>query len=242
VAAAMATVLVVDDDPKIRDLLRLYVEREGHRAVFAAEGTQALTAARHHRPDLVLLDVMLPGLDGFEVCRLIREESDVPIVLLTARSGDSDKVVGLDIGADDYIVKPFSPRELMARIRAQLRRHRPPDEDQPILAADGLVLDPNAVEVTLDGKSIGITPFEFRLLHALMRRPGRVFSRDELIDAIHGTDDPGIIDRTIDVHLGRLRRKLNEDAASPRYVATVRTVGYKFVASVEKRQPELATA
>jgi DNA-binding response OmpR family regulator len=242
VAAAMATVLVVDDDPKIRDLLRLYVEREGHRAIFAAEGTQALTAARHHRPDLVLLDVMLPGLDGFEVCRLIREESDVPIVLLTARSGDSDKVVGLDIGADDYIVKPFSPRELMARIRAQLRRHRPPDEDQPILAADGLVLDPNAVEVTLDGESIGITPFEFRLLHALMRRPGRVFSRDELIDAIHGADDPGIIDRTIDVHLGRLRRKLNEDAASPRYVATVRTVGYKFVASVEKRQPEPATA
>lgn len=238
----MATVLVVDDDPKIRDLLRLYVEREGHRVVFAAEGTQALAAARHHGPDLVLLDVMLPGLDGFEVCRRLREESDVPIVLLTARSGDSDKVVGLDIGADDYIVKPFSPRELMARIRAQLRRHRPPDTDQPILIADGLVLDPNAVEVTLDGRSIGITPFEFRLLHALMRRPGRVFSRDELIDAIHGDDDPGIIDRTIDVHLGRLRRKLHEDATRPRFVATVRTVGYKFVASVEKQQAEPLSA
>ncbi|MGH2429606.1 MAG: response regulator [Candidatus Limnocylindria bacterium] len=231
----MATVLVVDDDPKIRELLRLYVLREGHRAVFAGDGQEALTAARQHRPDLVLLDVMLPGLDGFEVCRVLRDESDLPILLLTARSGDSDKVIGLDIGADDYIVKPFSPRELMARIRVQLRRRRRSGEDEPILAANGLLLDPNAVEVTVDGRTLDVTPFEFRLLQALMRRPGRVFSRDELIDAIHGDDDPGIIDRTIDVHLGRLRRKLQDDAAQPRYIATVRTVGYKFVGTVEKR-------
>ena len=145
--ATMATVLIVDDDPKIRDLLRLYVEREGHRAVFAADGPEALAVAGRSRPDLVLLDVMLPGLDGFEVCRQLREVSDVPVVLLTARSGDSDKVVGLDMGADDYIVKPFSPRELMARVRAQLRRQRPPSEDEPVLVADGLVLDPSAVEV-----------------------------------------------------------------------------------------------
>jgi DNA-binding response OmpR family regulator len=230
----MATVLLVDDDPKIRELLRLYVEREGHRTLTAATGHEALSAAHEHRPDLVLLDVMLPGLDGFEVCRLLREESDAPILLLTARSGDSDKVVGLDMGADDYVVKPFSPRELMARIRAQLRRHRPPKEDEPVLAADGLLVDPNAVEVTLDGEPVDVTPFEFRILHALMRRPGRAFSRDELIDIIHGDEDPGIIDRTIDVHLGRLRRKLGEDAARPRFVATVRTVGYKFVAPVEK--------
>ena len=233
----MATVLVVDDDPRIRDLLRLYVEREGHRALLAADGPQALLLVHQKRPDLVLLDVMLPGIDGFEVASRLRAESDVPILLLTARSGDADKVVGLDLGADDYIVKPFSPRELMARIRVQLRRHRPPHEDQPVLVADGLVVDPNAVEVELDGEPLDVTPFEFRLLHALMRRPGRVFSRDELIDAIHGMDDPGIIDRTIDVHLGRLRRKLGDDAAAPRFIATVRTVGYKFVGAVDHRAP-----
>ncbi len=191
---------------------------------------------RQARPDLVLLDVMLPGLDGLEVCRRLREESDVPILLLTARSGDSDKVVGLDLGANDYVVKPFSPRELMARVRVQLRRHRPPSDDQPVLLAAGLLLDPNAVEVVLDGRRVEITPFEFRILHTLMRRPGRVFSRDELIDAIHGTDDPGIIDRTVDVHLGRLRRKLGDNAVDPRFIATVRTVGYKFVPAVETRE------
>jgi DNA-binding response OmpR family regulator len=231
----MATVLIVDDDPKIRELLRLYVEREGHRAAFAADGPEALAVAAQSNPDLVLLDVMLPGLDGFEVCRQLRELSDVPVVLLTARSGDSDKVVGLDIGADDYVVKPFSPRELMARVRVQLRRRRPPTKEEPVLAADGLTLDPNAVEVTLGGRPISITPAEFRILHALMRRAGRVFSRDELIGALHGDDDPGIIDRTIDVHLGRLRRKLGDDAAAPRFIGTVRTIGYKFVASVERR-------
>jgi DNA-binding response OmpR family regulator len=231
----MATVLVVDDDPKIRELLRLYVEREGHRAAFAADGPEALAVARKSRPDLVLLDVMLPGLDGFEVCRQLREESDVPVVLLTARSGDSDKIVGLDLGADDYVVKPFSPRELMARVRVQLRRHRPSSDNQPVLAADGLVLDPNAVEVTLDDRPIAITPAEFRILYALMRRPGRVFSRDELVEALHGDDDPGIIDRTIDVHLGRLRRKLGDDVSDPRFIGTVRTMGYKFVADVDRR-------
>jgi DNA-binding response OmpR family regulator len=233
----VATVLVVDDDPNIRDLLRLYIEREGHRTAFAEDGPQALERARQRRPDIVLLDVMLPGLDGFEVCRRLRDESDAPILLLTARSGDSDKVVGLDLGADDYIVKPFSPRELMARIRAHLRRVRPPTADGPILEANGLVLDPSRVEVALDGAPIQITPFEFRLLHALMSRPGRVFSRDELIDVLHGTNDPGISDRTIDVHLGRLRRRLGDSAAAPRFIATVRTVGYRFIGAVEKRPP-----
>jgi DNA-binding response OmpR family regulator len=233
----MATVLLVDDDPKIRDLLRLYVEREGHRALFAADGETALDTALRARPDLVVLDVMLPGLDGLEVSRRIRDASDVPILLLTARSGEGDKVIGLDMGADDYVIKPFSPRELMARVRALLRRRRLEAEaEEPILRADGLEVDPNAVEARLNGELLDLTPFEFRILRGLMRRPGRVFTRDDLIDAIHGNDDPGIIDRTIDVHLGRLRRKLGDDPASPRFIATVRTVGYKFVAEVERHE------
>jgi DNA-binding response OmpR family regulator len=234
----MATVLLVDDDPKIRDLLRLYVEREGHRVLFAADGEAALDVALRSRPDMVVLDVMLPGLDGFEVCRRIRDASDVPILLLTARSGEGDKVIGLDMGADDYVVKPFSPRELMARVRALLRRRRlEAEQEEPVLVAGELEVDPNAVEARLEGRTLELTPFEFRILRGLMRRPGRVFSRDELIDAVHGNDDPGIIDRTIDVHLGRLRRKLGDDPADPRFIATVRTVGYKFVAAVEQRDP-----
>jgi len=234
----MATVLLVDDDPKIRELLRLYVERDGHRTLDAANGEVAVTTALRARPDLVVLDFMLPCLDGFEVAHRIRAASDVPILMLTARSGDSDKVVGLDVGADDYVVKPFSPRELMARIRALLRRRRlDAQRDEAVLAADGLHVDPNAVEVRLDGATLELTPFEFRLLIGLMRRPGRVFSRDDLIDAIHGHDDPGIIDRTIDVHMGRLRRKLGDDATDPRFIGTVRTIGYKFIPPVEKRDP-----
>jgi DNA-binding response OmpR family regulator len=234
----MATVLLVDDDPKIRDLLRLYVEREGHRALFAADGEAGLETALRARPDLVLLDVMLPGLDGFEVCRRIRDASEVPIMLLTARSGEGDTVIGLDMGADDYVVKPFSPRELMARVRALLRRRRiNADHDQPLLVAGRLEIDPNAIEARLDGEPLELTPFEFRILHGLMERPGRVFSRDDLIDAIHGDSDPGIFDRTIDVHLGRLRRKLGDNAARPGFIATVRTVGYKFIAPVQRREP-----
>jgi DNA-binding response OmpR family regulator len=233
----MATVLVVDDDANIRDLLRLYVTRDGHRVLEAIDGPGALAVARDNRPDLVLLDVMLPGLDGFEVCRQLREESDVAILLLTARSGDSDKVVGLDLGADDYVVKPFSPRELMARVRAQLRRRMSGERDDPVLASNGLVVDPRAMEVQVNHRPIEMTSIEFRMLHTLMRRAGRVFTRDELINASHA-DDVGILDRTIDVYVGRLRRKLGDSADSPRYVATVRSVGYKFVAAVETRERE----
>ncbi|HET9878380.1 MAG TPA: response regulator transcription factor [Candidatus Limnocylindria bacterium] len=235
----MATILVVDDDANIRELLRLYVEREGHRTLFAASGEAALELAMRTKPDIVLLDVMLPGMDGLEVCRRLRDVSDVPILLLTARSAEGDRVIGLDLGADDYVVKPFSPRELMARVRALLRRRRRGSDaaDEPMLAADGLVLDPNAVVVELDGRRLDVTPNEFRILHALMRRPTRVLTRDELIDAVHGDDDPGVLDRTIDVHLGRLRRKLGDDAARPRFIATVRTVGYRFAAPVERVAP-----
>lgn len=231
----MAAVLVVDDDPKIRELLRLYLDRDGHQVVFAADGVEALAAAAERAPDLVLLDVMLPRIDGLEVCRRLRERSDVPILLLTARSGDSDKVIGLDLGADDYVVKPFSPRELMARVRAQLRRRRTPAVDLPVLNADGLEVDPNGMEVRLRGRPLVMTTYEFRLLHALMSRAGRVFARDELIESIHATNDAEILDRTIDVHIGRLRRKLGDRATAPRYVATVRNVGYKFVGTVARQ-------
>jgi len=229
-------VLVVDDDAGIRQVLRLYLERDGHRVTDAADGTAALTLVAERRFDLVLLDIMLPGVDGFEVCRRLREIGDTPIIVLTARSGDSDKVIGLDLGADDYVIKPFSPRELMARVRAQLRRRRGPATLEPVLAADGLQLDPNAVRVDLDGHEVGLTASEFRLLHALMRNPARVLSRDELIDALHGEDDPGIVDRTVDVHLGRLRRKLGDSAARPRFIGTVRSVGYRFAQPVLRRE------
>jgi DNA-binding response OmpR family regulator len=232
-----ATVLVVDDDPKIRELVRLYLARDGHRALEAADGPAALELARSRHCDLVLLDVMLPGLDGLEVCRQLREESDMPIVLLTARSGDADKVVGLDIGADDYVVKPFSPRELMARVRAQLRRRRPRQLDEPALVSDGLAVDPVTMLAELDGHEVALTATEFRLLYALMSRPARVFTRDELIDAIHRDDDPGIVDRTIDVHLGRLRSKIGDRASRPRFIGTVRSVGYRFVQPVTHREP-----
>jgi DNA-binding response OmpR family regulator len=230
-----SSVLVVDDDPKIRELLRLYLARDGHRVVEAPDGPSAIAAMRQHGCDVVLLDVMLPGLDGFEVCRQIRSESDAAIVLLTARSGDSDKVVGLDLGADDYVVKPFSPRELMARVRAHLRRRRPPPTSEPALVAGDLVVDPNRVTAWLGGTELRLTASEFRLLEALMKQPARVLTRDELIEAIYPDDDPGIIDRTIDVHLGRLRRKLRDPAGEPRFIGTVRSVGYRFVHAVEQR-------
>jgi DNA-binding response OmpR family regulator len=233
-----ASVLVVDDDPKIRDLLCLYLAREGYRTLEAADGTSALDIARTNRCDLVLLDVMLPGLDGLEVCRQLREEGDTPILLLTARGGDADKVVGLDLGADDYVVKPFSPRELMARVRAQLRRHRLAGEPEPSLAADDVVVDPSAMHVEQAGRAIAVTASEFRLLYALMSRPTRVFTRDELINVLHGDDDPGIVDRTVDVHIGRLRKKLGDRPDQPRFIGTVRSVGYRFLQPVSQRQPE----
>ena len=231
---ATPAILVVDDDPNIRDVLRLYLERERYRVSEAVDGPGAVQLAADGRFDLVLLDVMLPGYDGMEVCRRIRETSAVPIVLLTARSGDSDKVVGLDVGADDYVVKPFSPRELMARVRAQLRRHRTPETDAPVLVTEGLRLDPTAVRVEVDGRPVPLTATEFRILHALMQRPARVYSRDELIDAMHDGDDPGITDRAVDVHLGRLRRKLGDRASRPRFIETVRSVGYRFARPVER--------
>jgi DNA-binding response OmpR family regulator len=232
-----AGVLVVDDDANIRALLRLYLERAGHRVTEAADGESALRAATVAQPDLVILDLMLPGIDGVEVARLLRRATDAPILMLSARSGESDKVLGLDVGADDYVVKPFSPRELMARVRALLRRRAAVDAPEPVLETDGLRLDPSALEVRVDGRAVELTASEFRLLHALMSRPMRVFSRDELIGVMHPDDDPGILDRTIDVHLGRLRRKLAEDGSRPRWIGTVRSFGYRFLQPVTRVEP-----
>jgi DNA-binding response OmpR family regulator len=188
--------------------------------------------AESSRFDLVVLDVMLPGVDGLEVCRRLREDGGPPVILLTARSGESDKVIGLDLGADDYVVKPFSPRELMARVRALLRRGRGASVPLPALESDGLRLDPSAVRVEVDGRPVALTASEFRLLQALMSNAGRVLDRDALIVALHDGDDPGIIDRAVDVHVGRLRRKLGDPAARPRFIETVRSVGYRFVRRV----------
>jgi DNA-binding response OmpR family regulator len=243
--AAQTTVLVVDDDRKIVQLVRTYLERDGHRVVAAYDGQQALDAFEAEQPDLVVLDLMLPGMDGYEVCRRIRATADTPILMLTARSSVPDRIHGLLQGADDYLPKPFSPAELAARVRAVLRRARPTTElstrrgptptarvapaavpIEPLRQAD-LTIDPARFEVRRGEAIVPLTNVEFRLLLALVSADGRVLTRDQLLDVVYGQDDSEVLDRTIDVHIGRLRDKLGDDAAAPRYVATVRGVGYR---------------
>jgi DNA-binding response OmpR family regulator len=232
-SAARTTVLVVDDDRKIVQLVRTYLERDGHRVVDANDGRQALTVFEAEAPDLVVLDLMLPELDGYEVCRRIRAVNDTPILMLTARSSVPDRIHGLLQGADDYLPKPFSPAELAARVRAILRRSRPATAsddrrpaETPLRQAD-LVIDPARYEVRRGDEVVPLTTVEFRLLLTLVAAEGRVLTRDQLLDAVYGADDGEILDRTIDVHVGRLRDKLGDDATTPRYVATVRGVGYR---------------
>jgi DNA-binding response OmpR family regulator len=234
-----STVLVVDDDRKIVGLVRAYLERDGHRVVAAHDGRTALSTFAAERPDLVVLDLMLPELDGYEICRRIRAEGDTPILMLTARSSVPDRIHGLLSGADDYLPKPFSPAELAARVRAILRRARPTTtapmpapspslapEQKPLRQAD-LTIDPARFEVRQGERIVPLTNVEFRLLATLVAAEGRVLTRDQLLDAIYGHDEAEILDRTIDVHIGRLRDKLGDDADAPRYVATVRGVGYR---------------
>ena len=219
-------VLVVDDDAKTVELVKLYLTRDGYRVITAYDGTEALRLAREHRPDLIVLDLMLPGMDGLEVCRTLRNESDVPMIMLTARTTDEDKLTGLGLGADDYVTKPFSPRELAARVRAVLRRlpgERGPDE----ITHGELVLNFLKREASLAGRRLNLTTVEFKLLAVLAKEPGRVFSRGELIEKALGYDYEGF-DRTIDVHILNLRRKLEVDPAQPKYVKTVYGAGYKF--------------
>ena len=231
-----ATILVVDDEPPILDLIASYLRAESFKVYTAQDGATALTQARAVRPELVVLDVMLPGMDGLEVCRRLQQEFDVYILMLTARSEEIDKIVGLSVGADDYLTKPFSPRELVVRVKAILRRSRTPGPrgrdatplERPALHFDELQIDPERREVQRDGAQIDLTPREFDLLYALAEQPGRVFNRDQLLERVWGHDFAGI-DRVVDVHIGLLRRKLEADPANPAIIQTVRGVGYKFV-------------
>ena len=223
------TVLIVEDDPDTVKLVGLYLNRDGHKVLSARDGLDGLRVAREARPDLVVLDLMLPSLDGMEVCRALREESDVPIVMLTARVEERDRLAGLDLGADDYVTKPFSPRELAARVRAVLRRTtRDALEQGPEELEHGEIkVDLRRRSVRAGANKISLTPTEFRFLVLLMREPGRTFSRDQIIDLVFGYDFDGF-DRTVDAHVANVRRKLEAHAASPRYIQTVYGVGYRW--------------
>ncbi len=222
------SILVVDDDRKMVDLIRLYLEKDEYHVLVAYDGKQALEIARRFHPALIILDLMLPKVDGLDVCRILRGESRVPIIMLTARTTEEDKLTGLDLGADDYIVKPFSPRELMARMRAVLRRALDESQAGPnLLMCGDLEVDFLRREVTLDSKPVHLTPKEFRLLELLIRQPGRVFSRLDLLEGAFGYEFAGL-ERTVDVHIMNLRKKIEPDPECPRYVQTVYGVGYRF--------------
>ncbi|MFC1935476.1 response regulator transcription factor [Chloroflexota bacterium] len=221
-------ILVVDDDRQIVQTVTAYLERSGFDVIAAHDGHAALTAFRRGKPDLVVLDLMLPGLDGLDVARTLRHESDIPIIMLTARVEETDKLVGLELGADDYVTKPFSPRELVARIRAVLRRVQGQSTGQQVLRASGIVLDRAAHTVTLDDRPVDLTASEFALLDVLMQNVGRVMTRLQLIEKALGYSYEGY-DRTIDAHIKNLRQKIEPDSGKPRYIVTVYGVGYKFV-------------
>ncbi|MEO7911903.1 MAG: response regulator transcription factor [Roseiflexaceae bacterium] len=226
------TILVVDDEQRLRDLIRGYLEREGFTVLTAADGLTALDLVRQHGPDVVVLDLMLPGLDGLEVCRRLRTFSDAYVIMLTAKAEEIDRIVGLEVGADDYLTKPFSPRELIARVRAMLRRPRHsratavPDVP-PSQRFGDLLIDHGRREVTLAGRALPLTTLEFALLTTLAAHPGLVFTRAQLLERVWDTDYFGD-DHVVDVHIANVRKKLNEDPAAPRYIETVRGAGYRF--------------
>ena len=220
-------ILVVDDEPKIVKLAQDYLEKSGYRVIKANDGALALTIARHEKPDLVVLDLMLPKMDGLDVCRALRRESDVPVIMLTARGEETDRLIGLELGADDYITKPFSPRELVARVRAVLRRASGEVSNQRVIRVGELEIDLEGHQATLEGESLPLTRYEFNILAALARHPGQTFTRAQLLDKLHGYAYDGF-DRSIDAHIRNLRRKLEPESANPRYILTVYGVGYKF--------------
>ncbi|MFF9626689.1 response regulator transcription factor [Streptomyces griseosporeus] len=222
-----ARILVAEDDPKQARLVRIYLEREGHAVQVAADGRAALERARAGRPDLLVLDVMLPLVDGLDVCRILRAESDVPILLLTARSTEEDLLLGLDLGADDYLTKPYSPRELTARVRALLRRSRKTAPGPEVLRVGDLEVDTARFEVRVAGRPVALTAKEFAVLETLAREPGRVFTRPQIVERVFGFDSD-VQERTVDAHVMNLRRKLEEDPARPRHLETVYGRGYRL--------------
>jgi DNA-binding response OmpR family regulator len=239
-AALEAPILVVDDDPKIVTLVRTYLERERYPVITAADGPAALRAIERDKPRLVVLDLMLPGLDGLSVIRRARAIGETPIIVLSARGSTGDRILGLSEGADDYLAKPFSPAELVVRVRTILRRtERPlgdalrPDEQ---LVCGDLVVDAGRHEVRIAGQLVDLSALELRLLATLLDADGRALTRDQLLDGIHGTGEGDVLDRAIDVYIKRLREKLGDDANEPRYVATVRGVGYRAAGRVERRR------
>jgi DNA-binding response OmpR family regulator len=222
-----ANVLVAEDDAKQVELLRRYLQREGHTVLVVHDGRAAIDEARAHRPDLVLLDVMMPGVDGLEVCRVLRAESEVAVMMLTARSTEDDLLLGLDLGADDYVTKPYSPRELMARVRTLLRRAQRGCGEQ-VYRVGGITVDPERHTVLADGREVECTPAEFRILEALAARPARVFTRAQLLEHLYGFDR-FITERTVDVHVKNLRKKIEPQPRRPVRLRTVYGVGYKLV-------------
>jgi two-component system, OmpR family, alkaline phosphatase synthesis response regulator PhoP len=225
---AVKHILIAEDEPRIAGIVRDYLARAGYSVTVAGNGIDALTIARTHRPDLIILDLGLPHMDGMDVTRALRKHSRVPIIMLTARVDESDKVSGLELGADDYVTKPFSPKELIARVRAVFRRlDVPPEPGDVIRAGNDLSLDRRRMQARVRDREIALTPSEFELLATLARQPGRVFTRAQLLDAIRGVEAESF-ERAIDAHVKNLRRKVEPEPRSPRYVLTVHGVGYKL--------------
>jgi DNA-binding response OmpR family regulator len=221
------TILIVDDEERLLRLVQAYLEQEGFHILTARDGREALTSARAEKPDLIVLDLMMPVMDGFEFLRRYRQEAQTPIVLLTARVDETDKVVGLELGADDYVTKPFSPRELLARVRAVLRRAGMTAPQAQVLRALDVVLDRSSHRVLVGGHSVDLTPTEFDLLATFLSAPGRAFTRLELLDRVLGTSFDGY-ERTVDAHVKNLRAKIEPDPAHPAHIETVYGIGYRF--------------
>ena len=223
----MKKILVVDDEPKIIQLTQDYLENAGFSVISAGDGERALAVIRDEQPDLVVLDLGLPGMDGLDVCRSIRKTSNLPIIMLTARDEETDKLVGLELGADDYITKPFSPKELVARVRSVLRRSELVQEGREVFRVGDVTLDLPRMQVTVSGEEIELTATEFQLLQALASQPGRIFTRSQLLNAVHGVAIESY-ERAIDAHIKNIRRKLEPFPHEPRYIQTVYGVGYRF--------------